>query len=68
MTAMSLQAASGLDARVGNKLTPALKSKERHMSMSANGERTLHCEQKTKRVINLATFIGQVKEMIKITT
>lgn len=68
MTAVRLQAASGLDACVGNKLTPALKSKERHTPMSANGEKALRCEQKKTRVIKLNTFIGQVEEMIKITT
>lgn len=49
MTAVRLQAASGLDACVGNKLTPALKSKERHTPMSANGEKALRCEQKKKQ-------------------
>lgn len=62
MTAVRLQAASGLDACVGNKLTPALKSTERHTPMSANGEKALRCEQKKTRVIKLNTFIGQVEE------
>lgn len=49
MTAVRLQAASGLDACVGNKLTPALKSTERHTPMSANGEKALRCEQKKNK-------------------
>lgn len=39
---MKLPAESGQNACVGNKLTPASKSKERYMSVSVNGERAVH--------------------------
>lgn len=47
---MKLPAEGGQNAHVGNKLTPASKSKERYMSVSVNGERAVHYEQKAKRM------------------
>lgn len=47
---MKLQAGLGHNACVWNKLAPASKSMDRYMSVSVNEERTVHSEQKAKRM------------------